>query len=157
MRTISCEPLTPDAFAPFGDVLTPPASGRSYFGDALGSARGGARASLSIARVGETAALPITAQRMERHAFSSQSFVPLGDLDFLVLVAPHGDDGRPDTGAARAFLASGGVGVTYRMDVWHHPLTVLRGPGAFAVFMWLDGSSGDEEFVDIDPFVVEAS
>ena len=40
-------------------------------------------------------------------------------------------------------------GVTYKADTWHHPLTVLDRPAAFAVFMWLDGSKGDEEFVTL--------
>jgi ureidoglycolate lyase len=157
MRTIPLEPLTPEAFAPFGDVLVPPPEpGRNYFADALASARPAARPSLSVATVGAASALPLTARKMERHAHSSQSFMPLGAADYLVVVAPHGADGRPDTGAARAFHATNGMGVTYRMDTWHHPLTVLSAPCRFAIFMWLDGSSTDEEFVDIDPFVVEA-
>lgn len=156
MRTIPLEPLTAETFAPFGDVLTPPAEpGRAYFQDALGSGRPAAAPSLSLARSADRTTLPLTAVQMERHPYSSQSFVPLADSEFLAIVAPRGADGRPDVTAARAFLATGGTGVTYRMNVWHHPLTVLSGPGTFAVVMWLDGSSDDEEFVDVDPFVVE--
>jgi ureidoglycolate lyase len=49
----------------------------------------------------------------------------------------------------QAFLARGDQGVTYGMNVWHHPMTVLDRTGKFAVFMWLDGGKGDEEFVDL--------
>jgi ureidoglycolate lyase len=37
------------------------------------------------------------------------------------------------------------------MGTWHHPLTVLDGPASFAVLMWRDGTTGDEEFVPVDP------
>jgi ureidoglycolate lyase len=46
--------------------------------------------------------------------------------------------------------------VTYAADTWHHPLTVLGGlPATFAVWMWRDGTAGDEEFVDIGPVRIE--
>jgi len=54
----------------------------------------------------------------------------------------------------RAFIAGPDQGVTYRMNTWHHGLTVLDKPGRFAVFMWRDGGKGDEEFVPVKPFVV---
>jgi ureidoglycolate lyase len=38
--------------------------------------------------------------------------------------------------------------------VWHHELTVLDGPLGFGVFMWRDGTAGDEEFVDIAPVTI---
>jgi len=40
------------------------------------------------------------------------------------------------------------------MNTWHHGFTVLDWPGRFAMFMWLDGSSGDEEFVPVTPFTI---
>ena len=92
---------------------------------------------------------------MERHAWSSQSFVPLDPARWLVLVAPHAAAGGPDMARAAAFVAGPGQGVTYGADVWHHGLTVLDAPARFAVFMWRDGTVGDEEFVDVEPFTVE--
>ncbi|SDZ90745.1 ureidoglycolate lyase [Rubrimonas cliftonensis] len=155
MRAISIEPLTAAAFAPFGEPLVPPISaGRAFFEGALASRREAARPSLSLSRVEAAASLPVEARRMERHQFSSQSFVPMGDLAMLVIVAPHAPQGGPDVSAARAFLAEGGVGVTYGADVWHHPLTLLAAPASLAVLMWRDGGPGDEEFVDVEPFLV---
>jgi ureidoglycolate lyase len=55
---------------------------------------------------------------------------------------------------ARAFVAGPGQCVTYGADVWHHELTVLDGPLGFGVFMWRDGTAGDEEFVDIAPVTI---
>lgn len=150
MRTIDVEPLTAERFAPFGEVLEVPAlPGRVYIEQSLASSRAGARPSLSFVRAGPAAAMPLEARLMERHAFSSQSFIPLTPVRWLVLVAPHDPEGRPDVEGARAFLAGPGQGVTYRMDRWHHPLTVLDGGASFAILMWRDGTAGDEEFVDL--------
>lgn len=146
-------PLTAEAFAPYGEVLVAPAApGRQYFERALANDRPGAWPSLSLTYREPSA--PHVLQ-MERHRFSSQSFVPLDPVRWLVLVAPHADAGGPDMARAVAFVAGPGQGVTYGMDVWHHGLTVLDRPGRFAVFMWRDGTDGDEEFVDVAPLTVE--
>ena len=146
---IIAEPLRPEVFAPFGDVLeAPKESGRSYFNGALGNGRAAATPSLSIARVQPLATLPLAVTKMERHEFSSQTFVPLDVSRWLVIVAPKAANGGPDANKARAFVADGDQGITYGADTWHHPLTVLDRPARFAIFMWLDGSAADEEFVE---------
>ncbi len=156
MRTIKAEPLTAAAFAPYGDVLEAPAEfGRLYCDTSLSNGRPQARPSLSIAHVKPVEAVPLQAVMMERHEFSSQSFVPLEPVRYIVLVAPKAADGGPDVSAARAFLATGQQGITYRQDVWHHPMTVLDRPARFAIVMWLDGGNKDEEFVRLAaPFEV---
>jgi ureidoglycolate lyase len=156
---IKPEPLRAEAFAPFGDVLeAPPDPGRTFFGEGLSNRRPGAAPSLAVAQVPPLAFLPLTATRMERHEFSSQSFLPLDVARWLVIVAPKGTNGRPDVARARAFLAGPGQGVTYHVDTWHHPLTVLDRPARFAVLIWLEHSATDEEFVPLDqPFTVDVS
>jgi hypothetical protein len=57
---------------------------------------------------------------------------------------------------ARAFFAGPRQGVTYAANVWHRPLTILDRPAAFAVFMWLDGGAGDEEFFELPATVTIA-
>lgn len=149
MRIVA-EPLSAAAFAPFGDVLAPPAvRGRDYFDAGLGNARAGARPSLSMSRVAPLAALPLKATMLERHEFSSQSFVPLDVARWLVIVAPSAPGGGPDAAKARAFIAGPGQGITYHVGTWHHGLTVLDRDARFAVFMWRDGTAGDEEFVPL--------
>lgn len=54
----------------------------------------------------------------------------------------------------RALIAGSDQGITYRMNTWHHGFTVFGWPGRFALFKWLDGSSGDEEFVPVNPFTI---
>ncbi len=152
---IAPQKLTQDAFAPFGEVIdVPNAAGRTYYEEALGNLRSSARPSLSVSLKVETPDRPLLANLLERHEFSSQTFVPIDVARWLVMVAPHAKAGGPDLAGVRAFIATGQQGVTYRPNTWHHGLTVLDKPGRFAVFMWRDGGTGDEEFVPVPPFTV---
>lgn len=149
------QPLTKEAFAPFGDVIdVPETPGRTYYNDALGNLRPDAQANLSLSLKAETPDRPLRSDYMERHEFSSQTFVPLDVERWLIVVAPHASAGGPDVTGMKAFIATGRQGVTYRPNTWHHGLTVLDRPGRFAVFMWLDGGKGDEEFVPVPPFSI---
>src|SRR3712207_3677343 len=143
---LTSEALTAAAFAPFGEVLEAPTEpGRRYAEAALADLRpGAARPSLSLVLKPPLASLPLRSRTMERHRFSSQSFVPMDSGRWLVVVAPHAAvGGGPDMARARAFVARPDQGVTYGADVWHHPFTVLDRPARFAVFMWRDGSAAD--------------
>jgi ureidoglycolate lyase len=149
------EPLTREAFAPFGQVIdVPDAAGRTYYDDALGNLRSEARPSLSLSLKAETPDRPLRAELLERHEFSSQTFVPIDVGRWLIVVAPHAAGGGPDLAGVKAFIATGKQGVTYRPNTWHHGLTVLDRPARFAVFMWRVGGKGDEEFVPVTPFTV---
>ena len=149
------QPLTKEAFASFGDVIdVPEAPGRTYYNDALGNLRPDAQANLSLSLKAETPDRPLRSDYMERHEFSSQTFVPLDVERWLIVVAPHAKAGGPDLAGVKAFIANGKQGVTYRANTWHHGLTVLDKPGRFAVFMWRDGGKSDEEFVPVEPFIV---
>src|SRR5579859_4936699 len=70
------QPLTRDAFAPFGDVIeVPNEPGRLYYEEALGNLRAAARPSLSVSLKVETRDRPLRAELLERHEFSSQTFL----------------------------------------------------------------------------------
>jgi ureidoglycolate lyase len=148
------QPLTKEAFAPFGDVIdVPQQAGRTYYDEALGNLRPQAKASLSMSYRMPTADRPLKSELMERHEYSSQTFVPVDVARWLIVVAPHAAKGGPDMTQARAFVANGQQGVTYKPDTWHHGLTTLDQPGRFAVFMWRAGTQ-DEEFVPVPAFTV---
>lgn len=150
MQSLSAVPITRETFAPFGTLLEAPAEfGRTYFDEGLHNGRAAAPCSLSIAHVAAVSSNGLIATQMERHVFSSQSFIPMSPARYLVMVAPKDATGGPDVGAARAFIVSGGQGITYAADTWHHPLTVFDAPARFAVLMWRDGSGDDEEFVTL--------
>jgi len=156
MKTVTTKPLNAKDFAPFGDVIEMPEKpGRIYFQDGLGNLRPHASASLSTTLKEPNSALPIEVNLLERHEFSSQSFMPAHVESWLIVVAPHTADGKPDLDHVQAFLANGRQGITYKPNTWHHGLTVFGEPAKFNIFMWRDNTSGDEEFVPVTPFMVK--
>lgn len=146
---IRVEPLTANAFAPYGQVIMLPSLGsRTDITPFLENLRAQAGAKLHISSRAPTP-LPHIGRTMERHPYSSQAFIPLNVSRYLVAVAPRARDGGPDLGKARAFCALGDQGINYRANVWHAPMAVLDRDGHYAVFMWQDGTADDEEFVEL--------
>jgi ureidoglycolate lyase len=129
-REVVAQPLTREAFAPFGEVIeTEGASsfainqGRTERFHALASVQAegeGATGIVSIFRGQPLVPLEITL--MERHPLGSQAFVPINSQPFLAVVAPPGEF---DESAVRVFLASGQQGLNYRAGTWHAPLLPL--------------------------------
>ncbi len=86
---------------------------------------------------------------LERHAHSTQVFVPMGGVRrYLVIVALGG--AAPDLATLKAFLATGNQGISYHPAVWHHPLVALDGPSDFASLVWEDGGAGDCEVLRLE-------
>jgi ureidoglycolate lyase len=150
VASIKLEPVTAEAFAPFGLLLPAPAAGqpRLELSGELANLRETAKPRLSLATAAPRT-LPLTAVEMERHIYSSQTFVPIDCAGYLVVVAPHGADDRPDPDGVKAFRIPGHVGVHYFANTWHHPLTALERPGSFVVLTFIDGGPGDEQFVKL--------
>lgn len=135
-RIIRAEPLTAEAFAPWGEVLETTGEpdriineGRcGRWHDRAGLDVDG-RAGISIFRSGSVQ-LPYAFRLVERHPLGSQAFLPMTEHPFLVIVAPDegGQPGRP-----RAFLTAPGQGINLARGAWHGVLTPLADPGLFAV------------------------
>jgi ureidoglycolate lyase len=145
---LTLAPLTPDAFATFGTVTPAPDTAD---GAALGPARNLRPGVLPLLRwvVAQPLTLPATLSVMERHRFSSQSFLPADpDGRWLVVVAPAGTGG-PDMTRAQAFSASADQAITYAPDVWHHPLASLDAPLRMALMTFIDGGPDDTEFFSL--------
>lgn len=154
---LTLQPLTAEAFAPYGEVLEAPAEpGRDYFEKRLGNSREGVPPSISLTHRLPTM-LPLRSTTMERHPTSSQSFIPMDAGRWLVIVAPHAAGGGPDMAQAKAFVARSDQGVTYGIDVWHHPFNVIDRAARFAIVMWRDGSALDDEFVTVPEITVAAA
>jgi ureidoglycolate lyase len=92
------------------------------------------------------ATLPYAVDKLERHRYSAQIFVPMDVASYVVVVAPSAADGSPEIAEARAFHAPGNVGIVYAQDVWHAGATVLDRIGSFGVLMSRNDSPDDEEF-----------
>lgn len=158
-RVIKTEPLTPEAFAPYGDVL-----------DALGApdkiinqgkcGRYHDRALVDVApesggRVGisvfhaELRAFPYTLDLIERHPEGSQAFVPMSADPFLVIVSDE-----PEA-TPRAFVTNGAQAINFHRGTWHGVLTPLKGNGLFAVMDRIGETPNLEEHWFESPWVVE--
>ena len=158
---LTIRPLTQEAFAPFGTVIEAnPAAMRHINGGtteryhALAEAEAvgeDARVIINLFR-GSPRAFPYAVDMMERHPFGSQSFSPIDDRPWLVVVAED-DGGRP--GRPQVFRAGGRQGVNYRRNVWHHPLIAVGGVSDFIVVDRLGGGVNLEEFFFDKPFVIE--
>lgn len=158
-RDIKVEPLTPDAFAPFGDVLDASGSpdkminaglcGRHHDLAALDFGPDG-RAGISIFNA-QARSLPYTLNLLERHPEGSQAFIPMTGAPFLVIVAPD-DSGSP--GTPRAFLTAPYQGINLHRGVWHGVLTPLAEPGLFAVVDRIGNSANLDEIVIDPPYTI---
>lgn len=159
MTIIVPQPLTAQAFAPFGDVLdcggdadmiiNQGMCGR--FHDRAGMEFGTGRAGISLFNA-TPRSFPYALDMMERHPLGSQAFIPMSDHPFLVIVAENLGD-APDM--PQAFLTAAGQGVNYRRNIWHGVLTPLHAPGRFAVIDRIgDGNNIQEHWFDT-PLTVE--
>lgn len=153
-RRIVAEPLTPEAFASFGDVIRlRSAPDRVINGGLCGRHHDLARLDILEGRAGISLfdaaprALPYRLDLMERHPLGSQAFLPMSLTSFLVTVAEDegGAPGRP-----RAFLTAPGDGVNIGRGVWHGVLTPLEAPGLFAVVDRI-GDGANLEEAPLDP------
>jgi ureidoglycolate lyase len=157
MSTIlHAQPLTRDAFAPFGDVIECEHARHFAINDgkaeryhdlaALDLTAHAGRPALSIVRT-QPRATPITLEVMERHALGSQAFVPLADCVFLIVVALPGQAPAVAEDLS-AFVSDGRQGINYHAGTWHHPLLAI---GQTSDFLVIDriGESVDCEEIPI--------
>jgi ureidoglycolate lyase len=160
MPEIRTQPLTREAFAPFGEALD--MSGAHY---AINNGRaqrydvgrvtlaGESQGRISLVRA-QPVALPHTLDMVERHPLGSQAFHPRSDRPFLVVVAPD-EGGKPGTPVA--FITAPGQGINYNINTWHGVLTPL---GEAADFIIVDrGGEGPnlEEHRFAQPYTVVAA
>jgi len=146
IRPLVPEPLTAEAFAPFGAVIAHGRSDERWEFPAVFSAVPDARPRLWVNRTPKAPDAILSVALLERHPFSAQTFLPLRGAGWLVVVAPSGPDGLPDVQGLRAFASDGHHGLTYHVGTWHHGLLALHAPAEVAVIMGLTGRDDDTEF-----------
>jgi ureidoglycolate lyase len=149
MREVTPEPLTADAFAPFGEVIE--ASDRAEvmpinygwttrYNDLADIEVGDGRAIISLFRSKPLS--PLVLKIFERHPLGSQAFMPVEGRPYLVAVAPRGDF---DPARVRVFRAGPHQGVNYAKGTWHHFLLALEAESDFLV---IDRDGGPGENLD---------
>lgn len=139
-RVITARPLTPEAFAPFGDVID--TEGARHFPinrgtverfDDLAAVDVGetGHALISIFEVRQPCPSPLRVDLVERHPLGSQAFIPMEAAAMCVVVAPPGVEPSPEN--LDAFLSDGRQGVNYRAGTWHMPLVAFEAGQRFIV------------------------
>ncbi|PKG48650.1 MULTISPECIES: ureidoglycolate lyase [Halomonadaceae] len=152
MLELKAEPLTAEAFSPFGDVMDartsasfPINAGRTQRHHDLAKVEtlgDNARTLINIF-VSQPITLPLELTFLERHPQGSQAFMPLHQERFIVVVAPPGEHINPDE--VRAFVTDGRQGVNYCAGTWHAIQSVLEREGEFLVVdRGGDGNNCDE-------------
>jgi len=139
-RTLTIEPLTAEAFRPFGDVIDIATARHFTINEGFAERyddltridvdREAGYPRLSIFRA-KPRSLPLALSLLERHPLGSQAFVPMSPQPYLVVVSEGGD--TPDLASIRCFRAAPGQGVNYAPGTWHHPLLALHAVCDFAV------------------------
>ncbi|MEY8099256.1 ureidoglycolate lyase [Falsihalocynthiibacter sp. S25ZX9] len=150
---IKVQPLTAEAFAPYGDILDASGApdklinqgrcGRYHDKAQLDFSDG--KAGISIFK-GEKETLPLALKMLERHPEGSQAFVPMSADPFLVVVARDAGGVPKDP---RAFLTQAGEAINLHRGTWHGVLTPLSEPGLFAVVDRIgEGANLEEHWFD---------
>jgi ureidoglycolate lyase len=158
---IIIEPMTADAFAPFGDLLEAKGMPDKMINQGLcGRFHDRARMDFSDGRAGisifhaEKRDLPLKLDLVERHPDGSQAFVPMSHQPFLVVVAED-QNGTPQN--IRAFLTEAGQAINIHRGVWHGVLTPLYDPGLFAVIDRIGEGPNLEEYWLPDEVIIATS
>ncbi|MGB1023904.1 MAG: ureidoglycolate lyase [Paracoccaceae bacterium] len=158
---IIIEPMTADAFAPFGDLLEAKGTPDKIINQGLcGRFHDRARMDFSDGRAGisifhaEKRDLPLKLDLVERHPDGSQAFVPMSHQPFLVVVAED-QNGTPQN--IRAFLTEAGQAINIHRGVWHGVLTPLYDPGLFAVIDRIGEGPNLEEYWLPDEVIIATS
>lgn len=149
--TIKAEPLTKEAFSPYGDVIE--IDGAKHFGmNEDGLERyydlanvdvdydAGGKVVLSITTCNKQESMPYQMYCIERHPRGSQAFIPMNSSSPLIIAVTEPSD-TVDLNNIKAFVSNGKQGVNYNKNVWHMPAICLD---ADQQFMIIDrGGKGD--------------
>ena len=154
-KSLAIEPLTAEAFKPFGDVIEATDNAQHFtinqgFAERFNRlaqvdvTKDGGQPAISIFKA-RARALPLQLSVLEKHPFGSQAFMPLSGHAYVVVVAMGGD--TPDLSTLKCFMASAQQGVNYAKGTWHHPLLALQ-DGDFLV-MDRAGPAGEVNCVEV--------
>ena len=174
---VEAEPLTAEAFAPFGDVLEPqaqrldnldlldlgyarmsdpvPANRRAdfdvleYWGDVANISSDPMRLGYMRSKAG----IRMQVSWFERHIKGTQAYIPLGGTASVYTVAPANDlddpDALPDLSQARAFYLDGSRGINIKPGTWHWTPFAVKEAADFVLVVREQVADDDLNFVDL--------
>lgn len=124
-RTLVAKPATPEALAPFGQILSSATDAETH---APGFYEGKVRTcnpvdfqsdddtALTVATIDRR---PFEVRYMEQHFKHTQTFIPLGGKPFVVVLAPPNGRDVPDLDSIEAFQFDGNAGFNMKIGTWH--------------------------------------
>ena len=74
---------------------------------------------------GKPRPFPIEIKILEKHPLATQTFLPIQSFDWLIVVAQE-ENNMPCLNTLRCFKVNSEMGVTYKKNIWHHPLLVTK-------------------------------
>lgn len=138
---IAIEPLTPDAFAPFGQVLGPRDDAPHFSTENVKTwdVKFEIFGKVELEYAAFNYKPDFQFNLMERHFTVTQSFFPLNNDASVTVFAPPTDPNDPtavpDPADLRAFHMDGGQGIMMWRGTWHSGRFPVRSTGARFVFL----------------------
>lgn len=152
-RQIRVQPLSAEAFAPFGEIVDP--------GDRPPDIQTRANRYWDFAtrlqcksrqiQVGflTTYLRPLRFDWMERHLEATQAFIPLEGRPGIFALAPPTAGPRPDLDRLAAFLLDGRRGVNLHLGTWHHLMFSLAPEASYVMILREASRIDDMHVVDL--------
>ena len=174
---LTAKPLSAELFSPFGDVIEVASDsaapiiingGNTQRYDSLakvelsgsdGVSDANDHAAISIFRaqprmqIQDSALNRMRIEMMERHPKGSQSFHPLSNQPYLVLVADAVEQLSAEN--LHLFLATSEQGINYHKNTWHHPVLGLNNVCDFLVVDRKGAGNNCEEFHFDEDTIIE--
>jgi ureidoglycolate lyase len=152
IEQLHIQPLSQAAFAAYGDVIESEERDSFLINNGMAERF---HALSKVDAVGEDAGaiislvqskkydMPRKLDHVEHHPLGSQSFVPLNETPFIVVVGQS--DGSPQPEDFHGFITNGKQGINYHAGTWHH---VLLTPYAPMRFLCIDRIGSGNNCID---------
>jgi ureidoglycolate lyase len=135
---LKVQPMTREAFAPFGVLIDSRGSMEIDLGQGSPSLTG----ATSERR-------PFRFDFMARHRLSMQVFSPLVSSRFVIAVAPPNEASAPEVESVTAFLVDGRLPYAYHRGTWHTPPFPVEEWASYLVVDRAGTLDDDWELVDL--------
>ena len=152
IEALQIQPLTREAFMPYGDVIETDDRESFFINNGMAERF---HALAQIEAMGKDAGaiislvksrkydMPRKLDHVEHHPLGSQAFIPLDETPFILVVARAGES--PQAEAFEAFVTNGRQGINYHPGTWHH---VLLTPYAAMTFLCIDRAGSGNNCID---------
>lgn len=157
MTTLKASRPTPEAFGPYGTLLTKPLGPSTlerpditYWhgtGDLADLSSSGVTGYLTARRRNAVLAT------IERHNHTCEAFIPVAGQSLFVVAPP----GQLDMAQARVFLLEPGSGILLHKGTWHWAPFPLTPTADFLLLLRRETVTQDIEMVEISPHQLEAA